>query len=43
TDLKPTWLETHNVEIVSLTDLSAQLDKILAGKMRGRVLVNPHL
>jgi len=43
TDLKPTWLETQSVEIIGLDDLSAQLDKILAGKMRGRVLVNPHL
>jgi acrylyl-CoA reductase (NADPH) len=43
TDLKPTWLETQSVEIIGLNDLSAQLDKILAGKMRGRVLVNPHL
>ena len=43
TDLKPSWLETQSVEIIGLTDLSAQLDKILAGNMRGRVLVNPHL
>lgn len=43
TDLKPTWLETQSVEIISLNELSEQLDKILAGKMRGRVLVNPHL
>ena len=43
TDLKPTWLETQNVEIIGLDDLGEQLDKILAGKMRGRVLVNPHL
>ena len=43
TDLKPSWLETQSVEIIGLTDLSAQLDKILAGNMRGRVLVNPHV
>ena len=43
TDLKPSWLETQSVEIIGLTDLSAQLDKILAGNMRGRVLVNPQL
>ena len=43
TDLKPSWLETQSVEIIGLDDLSEQLDKILAGKMRGRVLVNPHL
>ena len=43
TDLKPSWLETQSVEIIGLSDLSAQLDKILAGNMRGRVLVNPHL
>jgi len=43
TDLKPTWLETQVVEIIGLNDLSAQLDRILAGNMRGRVLVDPHL
>ena len=43
TDLKPTWLETQSVEVIGLDDLSAQLDKILAGKMRGRVLVDPRL
>ena len=43
TDLKPSWLDTQSVEIIGLTDLSAQLDKILAGNMRGRVLVNPHV
>ncbi len=43
TDLKPSWLETQSVEIIGLPDLSTQLDKILAGNMRGRVLVNPHL
>ncbi len=43
TDLKPSWLETQSVEIIGLSDLNAQLDKILAGNMRGRVLVNPHL
>ena len=43
TDLKPSWLETQSVEIIGLNDLSAQLDKILAGNMRGRVLVNPHV
>ena len=43
TDLKPSWLDTQSVEIIGLTDLSAQLDKILAGNMRGRVLVNPRL
>lgn len=43
TDLKPTWLESQTVEVIGLNELSDQLDKILAGKMRGRVLVNPHL
>ncbi|MFM7829771.1 MAG: zinc-binding dehydrogenase, partial [Actinomycetota bacterium] len=43
TDLKPTWLETQSAEKISLDELGAQLDKILAGKMLGRVLVNPHL
>jgi acrylyl-CoA reductase (NADPH) len=41
TDLKPTWLDTLPVEIVGLADLAPQLDRILAGGMRGRVLVDP--
>ena len=41
TDLKPTWLDTLPAEIVGLDDLAPQLDRILAGGMRGRVLVDP--
>lgn len=41
TDLKPTWLDTLTVEIVGLDALAPQLDRILAGAMRGRVLVDP--
>ena len=41
TDFKPKWLDTENAEVVGLADLGEQLDKILAGNMRGRVLVNP--
>ncbi len=41
TDLKPTWLDSQPVETIGLGDLPAQLDKILAGAMQGRVLVDP--
>ncbi len=40
-DLKPTWLDTLDTETVGLDDLAPQLDRILAGGMRGRVLVDP--
>ena len=40
-DLKPTWLDTLDTESVGLDDLAPQLDRILAGGMRGRVLVDP--
>jgi acrylyl-CoA reductase (NADPH) len=40
-DLKPTWLDTLDTESVGLADLAPQLDRILAGGMRGRVLVDP--
>jgi acrylyl-CoA reductase (NADPH) len=40
-DLRPTWLDTLDTEVVGLDALPAQLDRILAGDMRGRVLVEP--
>lgn len=40
-DLRPTWLDTLEVEVIGLDELPAQLDRILAGGMRGRVLVDP--
>lgn len=40
-DLKPSWLDSEQPEVVGLADLGAQLDRILAGGMRGRVLVDP--
>jgi acrylyl-CoA reductase (NADPH) len=40
-DLRPAWLASIDVEVVGLDQLSAQLDRILAGGMRGRVLVDP--
>lgn len=42
TDLRPSWLDTEIAEIIGLDALPEQLDKILAGGMRGRVLVDPH-
>lgn len=41
TDLRPAWLHTLDAEVVGLEHLAPQLDRILAGGMRGRVLVNP--
>jgi acrylyl-CoA reductase (NADPH) len=41
TDLRPTWLDTLDTEVVGLDALPGQLDRILAGEMRGRVLVEP--
>jgi acrylyl-CoA reductase (NADPH) len=41
-DLRPTWLDTEQADVVGLEALGAQLDRILAGDMRGRVLVDPH-
>jgi acrylyl-CoA reductase (NADPH) len=43
TDLRPQWLDTEVPEIIGLNDLPLQLDKILAGQMQGRVLVDPNL
>lgn len=45
TDLRPSWLSGDprwQQQVVGLDDLPAQLDRILAGDMRGRVLVDPH-
>ena len=45
TDLRPTWLGATDgpwqQELIGLDALSAQLDRILAGGMRGRMLVDP--
>lgn len=41
TDLRPTWLDSLDVTTVGLDDLAPQLDRILAGGMQGRVLVEP--
>lgn len=41
TDLRPTWLDTLDAEVVGLDGLPEQLDRILAGGMRGRVVVDP--
>lgn len=40
-DLRPTWLDTEIATVVGLDDLPVELDRILAGQMRGRVLVDP--
>lgn len=40
-DLKPSWLDTIDAAVVGFDALSDQLDRILAGSMRGRVLVSP--
>ncbi len=40
-ELRPAWLDTLEVEVVGLDALPPQLDRILAGGMRGRVLVDP--
>jgi acrylyl-CoA reductase (NADPH) len=43
TDLRPSWIDTEHAQIIGLADLPAQLENILAGKMQGRVLVDPNL
>jgi hypothetical protein len=43
TDLRPSWIDTEQAQIIGLADLPAQLENILAGKMQGRVLVDPNL
>jgi acrylyl-CoA reductase (NADPH) len=41
TDLRPRWLDTERAEVIGLAALPGELDRILAGGMRGRVLVDP--
>lgn len=44
TDLRPTWLDDTSLmgaEVVGLDGVGAQMDRVLAGGMRGRVLVDP--
>lgn len=40
-DLKPTWLDTLDAAVVGLEQLPVELDRILAGGMTGRTLVDP--
>lgn len=40
-DLKPAWLDDLDTAVVGLDGLAEQLDRILAGGMRGRTLVDP--
>lgn len=40
-DLRPSWLPTIDTDVVGLGELTPQLERILAGGMRGRVLVDP--
>ncbi len=41
TDLRPPSIDAENPEIVGLADLAPALDRILAGGMVGRVVVDP--
>ena len=41
-DLRPADLASMGARVVGLDDLPAELDRILRGEMRGRVLVDPH-
>ncbi len=43
TDLRPLWLDSQDSLVVGLDDLGAQLDLILKGEIKSRVLVNPRL
>ena len=43
TDLRPSWLDTEKAQVIGLAELPGQLENILAGKMQGRVLVDPNL
>ncbi|MFZ4718713.1 MAG: acryloyl-CoA reductase [Ilumatobacteraceae bacterium] len=40
-DLKPAWLDHLDTTVVGLDGLAEHLDRILAGGMRGRTLVDP--
>jgi NADPH:quinone reductase-like Zn-dependent oxidoreductase len=41
-DLRPADLAAMEARVVGLDGLPAELDRILRGEMRGRVLVDPH-
>ncbi|HAP76733.1 MAG TPA: oxidoreductase [Acidimicrobiaceae bacterium] len=41
TDLKPTWLDSEEWDVIGLDALPEALDRILSGGMRGRTLVDP--
>ena len=41
-DLKPTWLDSIEATVIGLDQLPAALDRILAGGMTGRTLVDPN-
>ncbi len=43
TDLRPNWLDTEVAQVIGLGQLPVELDRILVGGMRGRVLVDPQL
>jgi acrylyl-CoA reductase (NADPH) len=40
-ELKPTWLDSIHATMIGLEALPAELDRILAGAMTGRMLVDP--
>lgn len=42
-DLKPTWLDTQESQIVGLDAVEPHLDAILKGQVKSRVLVDPRL
>jgi acrylyl-CoA reductase (NADPH) len=43
TDLRPAWLDSEIAQVIGLDQLPVELDRILVGGMRGRVLVDPQL
>lgn len=43
TDLRPSWLDEQESVVVGLNDLGAQLDRILKGEIKSRVLVDPRV
>jgi len=43
TDLRPLWLDSQDSLVVGLDDIGTQLDLILKGEIKGRVLVDPRL
>ena len=42
TDLKPTWLDTQESTVLGLGELGPNLDAILKGDVKGRLLVDPN-